>query len=55
MCELGTGDIDFKPVIGAAAGWGVKYLTAEQDHSWIDNDPIKSGKISFDVHKAMIG
>lgn len=55
MCELGTGAIDFKPVIDAAADWGVKYLTTEQDNSWIDNDPIKSAKISFDALKAMVG
>jgi len=54
MCELGTGAIDFQATVDAAESWGTKFLTTEQDRFWVDDDAMKSAKISFDALKAMV-
>lgn len=53
LCEAGTGDVDLPAVAKAAPAAGVEYLVVEQDNSWIDNDPVKSAKISLDYLKSI--
>lgn len=55
MCELGAGAIDFQPIVDAAAGWGAKFLIYEQDAHWVDDDPMKAAKVSFDALRGMVG
>ncbi|MEM6332438.1 MAG: TIM barrel protein [Planctomycetota bacterium] len=54
LCEAGTGDVDLPAIAKAAPAAGVEYLVVEQDNSWIDNDPIKSAKISLDYLQSII-
>lgn len=46
--EVGTGVVDLPAVLKAAPAAGVKHLIVEQDREWIDGDPIRSAKISYD-------
>jgi len=48
LIEAGTGEVPLVDMANAAAAAGVEYLVVEQDNGWIDNDPIKSAKISLD-------
>lgn len=48
MAEVGTGDINYGPTVKAAAGMPVQWFVIEQDRDWIDNDSVKSAKISFE-------
>ena len=48
FCEVGTGILDMKAIVKAAPGVGARYLIVEQDAGWIDGDPLKSVKVSFD-------
>ncbi|MEO0586327.1 MAG: TIM barrel protein [Planctomycetota bacterium] len=53
LCEAGTGDVDLPALAKAAPAACVEYLVVEQDNSWIDNDPVKSAKISLDYLKSI--
>ncbi|MCC7144817.1 MAG: sugar phosphate isomerase/epimerase [Phycisphaeraceae bacterium] len=46
--EVGTGIVDLKGVLAAAPAAGVNYLIVEQDAEWIDNDPMKSVRVSYE-------
>lgn len=48
FAEVGTGVIDFKPIIAAAHEAGVKHLIVEQDSGWVGNDPMASARIGFE-------
>ncbi|MEX0885252.1 MAG: sugar phosphate isomerase/epimerase [Phycisphaeraceae bacterium] len=48
FAEVGTGVLDLRGMVAEAAQHGVRYLVVEQDRNWIDDDPIKSAKISYD-------
>ena len=54
LCEIGTGKVPVKDILQAAPGCGVELLIVEQDHNWIDNDPMKSAAISFENLKTML-
>lgn len=54
MTELGTGAIDYQPTVDAAESWGVKWLIIEQDHSWVNDDPIESIRVSYAKLKSMV-
>ena len=48
FAEVGTGVLDLRGMVAEAAQHGVRHLIIEQDRNWIDGDPIKSAKISYD-------
>ncbi|MEX0776657.1 MAG: sugar phosphate isomerase/epimerase [Phycisphaeraceae bacterium] len=48
FAEVGTGVLNFKEIVAAAPSVGVRYYVIEQDGGWIDGDPMKSAKLSFD-------
>ncbi|MEM9253736.1 MAG: TIM barrel protein [Planctomycetota bacterium] len=53
LCEAGTGEVPLEALAQAAPDAGVRYLVVEQDHSWIDDDPIKSAQVSLDYLKSI--
>ncbi len=55
MAEVGTGQVDFPPIIAEAAQWGSQWLIIEQDRDWIDGDPLKSITTSLANLKQIIG
>ena len=54
LCEIGNGNIWWDGVLETAERTGVKYYVVEQDNFWIDNDPLKSIKVSADHLKKYI-
>ena len=54
LCEVGTGKVPVADIIKVAPEVGAKCFVVEQDYGWIDDDPIKSIKVSFDNLKAML-
>jgi len=48
IIELGRGTLDFSGILTAARAAGTQYACVEQDEDWIDGDPLKSIKISYD-------
>ena len=48
FAEVGTGVLDLRGMVAEAAQHGVRHLVVEQDRNWIDDDPIKSAKVSYD-------
>ena len=55
LCEVGTGKVPVKDIVQAAPGVGAKFLVVEQDNNWIDGDPMKSAKISYDNLRKITG
>jgi sugar phosphate isomerase/epimerase len=55
LCELGKGKVPVADIVAAAPGVGVEALVIEQDNNWIDNDPLKSARLSYDALKKMVG
>ncbi len=55
MAEIGTGAIDYRPTLAAAGDWPVRWLIVEQDQGWVDGDPIRSTKLSYEGLKAIAG
>ncbi|MFA7237523.1 MAG: sugar phosphate isomerase/epimerase [Phycisphaeraceae bacterium] len=53
MCELGTGEVDYRPTIAQAAGWGTRWLIVEQDTNWMNNDPMASVTTSYQALKKL--
>jgi sugar phosphate isomerase/epimerase len=51
MKEIGEGNMEWGRIIKAAAASGCKWFIVEQDNNWVDNDPFKSLKISFQYLK----
>lgn len=49
--EVGQGNIDWDDVISACKEYGIDYIIVEQDANFMDNDPFKSLKISYDFLK----
>jgi sugar phosphate isomerase/epimerase len=54
MAEVGTGVIDYKPTVAAAANWPVRWLIVEQDHGWMNDDPMASAAKSFEGLNAIV-
>lgn len=54
MAEVGTGAVDFAPVLAKAAEWGAQWLIVEQDRDWVDDDPMKSVTVSLANLKKMM-
>ncbi len=54
FAEVGTGILDFKAILAAAPATGVRALVIEQDNGWIDGDPMKSARISFQNFSKMV-
>ncbi len=48
MAEVGTGVVEFGPIIAEAPEWGSQWLIIEQDRDWVDGDPLKSITVSFE-------
>ncbi|MEM8872676.1 MAG: sugar phosphate isomerase/epimerase [Planctomycetota bacterium] len=55
LTEVGTGIVPIKDILAGAAEAKVDYFVIEQDNSWIDNDSLKSAKISLENLKGMLG
>ena len=55
LCEIGTGRVPIPSIVEAAQRAGAKCLVVEQDNNWIDGDPIKSAKISYDNLRQIVG
>ncbi len=53
--EVGTGMVDVPNIVRNAADCDAKYFVVEQDGDWIDNDPLKSAKISYDNLRKVVG
>ena len=45
--EIGSGNLDWAPIVKAAKASGCKWYIVEQDAYWEKNDPFKSLKTSF--------
>ena len=45
--EIGSGNLDWVPIIKAAKAAGCKWYIVEQDSDWEKDDPFKSLKMSF--------
>lgn len=48
FAEVGTGLMDYTPIVADAEKLGARALIVEQDNNWIDDDPIKSVSISYE-------
>ena len=46
--EIGQGNLNWPAIIGAAEASGCRWFIVEQDGNWIDDDPFKSLKMSFE-------
>ncbi len=46
--EVGLGNLDWTGIVKAAEKAGCRRFVVEQDGNWIDNDPFKSLKASYD-------
>lgn len=55
MTEVGTGTIDYRSVVELAPNVGVRFIVVEQDSGWIDNDSLKSARISFENLRKIVG
>jgi len=55
FAEVGTGTIDLVSLATKAPDYGVEYLIIEQDNGWIDGDPLKSAKLSYDNFTEAMG
>lgn len=51
MCEVGAGNLDWDGIIDTCEKVGTRYALVELDHSWVDDDPFKSLKQSYDFLK----
>ncbi len=54
FAEVGTGVLNFQAILEAAPAAGVRAYIIEQDNGWIDGDPMKSAKISFQNFSKMV-
>jgi sugar phosphate isomerase/epimerase len=54
FAEVGTGRLPLEEIAFKADDHGVEHLIIEQDNGWIDGDPLKSAKISYDNLIAMM-
>lgn len=54
FAEVGTGIIDYQPIVDAAPQWITQAFVIEQDNGWIDGDPIKSVTISHDNFRKLL-
>lgn len=48
ICEVGRGNLDWDSIIAACEDAGTRWALVEQDENFIDNDPFKAMKISYD-------
>ncbi len=48
FAEVGTGKVDYTPIVANAEKLGARALIIEQDRDWIDDDPMKSVSISYE-------
>jgi sugar phosphate isomerase/epimerase len=46
--EIGQGNLNWPAIIGAAEASGCLWFIVEQDGNWIDDDPFKSLRMSFE-------
>jgi sugar phosphate isomerase/epimerase len=46
--EVGSGNLNWKEIVKAAEKAGCRRFVVEQDSNWVENDPFKSLKASFD-------
>jgi sugar phosphate isomerase/epimerase len=46
--EIGRGNLNWRAIIKAAEASGCDWFIVEQDGNWIDDDPFKSLKTSFE-------
>ena len=53
LCELGRGKVPVREVVAAAPEVGAEYLVVEQDNNWVDGDPIKSARVSYEAIRSM--
>lgn len=51
MCEVGQGNLDWDGIIAACDCAGTRWALVEEDKNWVDNDPFKSLKMSYDYLK----
>lgn len=52
--EVGTGVVDVAAIVRHAPACGAQYLVVEQDNDWIDNDSLKSARISLTNLKKIV-
>jgi sugar phosphate isomerase/epimerase len=51
FAEIGSGNLDWPKIIDAAEESGCTWFIVEQDGQWLDNDPFKSLKSSYQFIK----
>ena len=54
LCEIGSGGMPVAAIARAAEESGAAYLLVEQDDNWIDGDPVKSARLSFEALGKML-
>lgn len=53
MTEIGSGVIDYGPVCRQAESWGTRWLVVELDNGWVNDDPLRSARISYESLRAL--
>ena len=54
FAEIGSGNLDWPEILAAADESGCTWYIVEQDGDWLDNDPFKSLKRSYQFMKARL-
>ena len=54
FAEIGSGNLNWTEIIAAADESGCTWYIVEQDGDWLDNDPFKSLKRSYQFIKDRI-
>jgi sugar phosphate isomerase/epimerase len=49
--EIGSGNLEWPPIISLAEKAGCRWFIIEQDSNWINNDPFEALKMSFEFVK----